>query len=155
MYTYFTTTKGLHNLIWVWNGQKADYYPGDAYVDIIGDDIYAEDNTSQVTAYTKFTSMSDNSTTSPKIVALTECGRIPLPSNCSTDKAWLRWFMVWNDGAWDSTTSSVSTSDSTSNFWSGSSVNDSTVKSTVYTSDIVITLDELPDLTSYTPAVFL
>ena len=149
MYTYFTSTKKLHNLIWVWNGQNADYYPGDAYVDIIGDDIYASDHTSQLTAYTKFSAMSDDSTTNPKIVSLTECGRIPLPASCSTDGAWWRWFMVWNDGNWDSSTSSVTTTDSTSNFWSGSSINEATVKSTVYSSSMVITLDELPDLTSY------
>ena len=31
---------GCNNLIWVWNGQAADWYPGDEYVDIIGEDIY-------------------------------------------------------------------------------------------------------------------
>ena len=35
MYEYFTYTKKLDNLIWVWNGQVKEYYPGDEYVDII------------------------------------------------------------------------------------------------------------------------
>lgn len=152
MYTYFTSTKGLHNLIWVWNAQNKNYYPGDAYVDIIGDDIYSNDHTSLSSAYTQFTTMSDNSSVTSKIVALTECGRIPLPANCSTDSAWWRWFMVWNDGDWDNSSSSVTTNTSSSNFWSGTYFNDATVKSAVYTSDIVITLDELPDLTTYTAA---
>ena len=32
----------LNNLIWVWNGQNADWYPGDDYCDIAGTDIYAD-----------------------------------------------------------------------------------------------------------------
>jgi len=31
---------GLHNLIWVWNGQDAAWYPGDDVVDIVGVDAY-------------------------------------------------------------------------------------------------------------------
>ena len=40
MFDRMTNTHGLHNLIWVWNGQHADWYPGDEFVDIIGEDIY-------------------------------------------------------------------------------------------------------------------
>ncbi|WP_146009398.1 glycosyl hydrolase [Deinococcus planocerae] len=40
MFNYFTTSKGLHNLIWVYTGTQS-YYPGDAYVDLMGDDIYS------------------------------------------------------------------------------------------------------------------
>lgn len=34
--------KGLNNLIWVWTSETndRDWYPGDAYVDIIGRDVY-------------------------------------------------------------------------------------------------------------------
>jgi mannan endo-1,4-beta-mannosidase len=35
-----TNYHDIHNLIWVWNGQHQDWYPGDAYVDIVGTDIY-------------------------------------------------------------------------------------------------------------------
>ncbi len=46
MFDYFTTTKGLDNLLWVYgpnHGAKtADYYPGDAYVDIVGLDAYTD-----------------------------------------------------------------------------------------------------------------
>lgn len=45
LFDYYTTTKGLHNLVWVWSplvSPKAmDYYPGNAYVDVTGLDIYA------------------------------------------------------------------------------------------------------------------
>jgi uncharacterized protein (DUF1684 family) len=56
MFDYFTQTKGLHNLIWVYSpnyGQRsADYYAGDAYVDLVGLDAYT-DNVDQthITGY--------------------------------------------------------------------------------------------------------
>ena len=49
MHDYLTKTKKLHNLIWVWSGSRESgpwiqplmkYYPGDAYVDIVGIDMY-------------------------------------------------------------------------------------------------------------------
>ncbi|MFC2123577.1 glycosyl hydrolase [Bacteroidota bacterium] len=53
MYNYFTNTKGLDNLIWIYspNAVLPDsklknvmyYYPGDNYVDIVGEDIYNDE----------------------------------------------------------------------------------------------------------------
>ncbi|WP_068610467.1 glycosyl hydrolase [Paenibacillus swuensis] len=48
MYTYFTNTRGLDNLLWVYapisNGgtgsEVDDYYPGAGYVDVVGLDVY-------------------------------------------------------------------------------------------------------------------
>ena len=46
MFGYFTETKGLDNLLWVYgpnHGQNtAKYYAGDAYVDIVGLDAYTD-----------------------------------------------------------------------------------------------------------------
>lgn len=47
MFDYFTHTKGLHNLIWAYapnHGQRPvdSYYPGDAYVDLMGIDAYTD-----------------------------------------------------------------------------------------------------------------
>jgi mannan endo-1,4-beta-mannosidase len=46
MYDYFTKTKGLDNLLWVYSPNHghntAAYYPGDAYVDLIGLDAYTD-----------------------------------------------------------------------------------------------------------------
>ena len=47
LFDYFTRTKGLHNLIWAWgpnHGQRAatEYYPGDAYADLVGLDAYTD-----------------------------------------------------------------------------------------------------------------
>jgi len=50
MYDYFTYTKGLNNLIWVYSpdagpDNKSAYYPGASYVDIVGLDAYNDDPT--------------------------------------------------------------------------------------------------------------
>src|SRR5262245_13482407 len=46
MFDYFTATKGLDNLLWVYgpnHGNKtAAYYPGDRYVDLVGLDAYTD-----------------------------------------------------------------------------------------------------------------
>ncbi len=46
MFEYFTKTKKLNNLLWVYgpnHGKRtADYYAGDAYVDIVGLDAYTD-----------------------------------------------------------------------------------------------------------------
>ncbi|HNX36549.1 MAG TPA: glycosyl hydrolase [Kiritimatiellia bacterium] len=46
LFEYYTSGKGLHNLVWVWSplvSMKAlDYYPGNAFVDMTGLDIYAD-----------------------------------------------------------------------------------------------------------------
>lgn len=44
LYTRLTETHGLHNLLWVYtSGGKADWYPGDTMVDIVGTDAYPGD----------------------------------------------------------------------------------------------------------------
>ncbi|RYZ91921.1 MAG: beta-mannosidase, partial [Sphingobacteriaceae bacterium] len=55
MYNYFTYTKGLNNLIWVYSPDqsveyKTNYYPGASYVDIVGLDSYI-DNPEDMTGY--------------------------------------------------------------------------------------------------------
>lgn len=57
LFVYYTRDKGLHNLIWVWSplvSTKAlDYYPGNAYVDVTGLDIYAKSVASAQAVYKK------------------------------------------------------------------------------------------------------
>ncbi|MEZ0325855.1 MAG: glycosyl hydrolase [Fimbriimonas sp.] len=44
MFDRLTKTHNLHNLIWVFSsGTKPEWYPGDAYVDIVGIDAYPQD----------------------------------------------------------------------------------------------------------------
>ena len=40
LYDRLVNVHGVHNLIWVWNAQDPDWYPGDDTVDILADDIY-------------------------------------------------------------------------------------------------------------------
>lgn len=139
MYDYFVETKGIHNLIWVWNGQNAKFYPGSEYVDIIGNDIYnsPKNYSSNKAGYSKACGWDET-----KIVALTECGVMPSMKNIEKDGAWWSWFMVWNDGKNEKC-------DAEGQFWYGEKYNTSEHKIEVFNSDIAITLDELPDITTY------
>lgn len=154
MYEYFTETKGIHNLIWLWNGQNEAFYPGDDYVDIIGDDIYDGDSDSTYGNHSSrksvYTTYSTDMGSTTKMVCLSECGYLPNPQACYDDSAMWSFFMVWNDGDWDSTNSCVSTNTASGNFWSGTYYNSDETKSTVYNHQYALTLDELPDLTTYT-----
>jgi len=141
MFNYFTKEKGIHNLIWVWNGQDEDWYPGDEYVDIIGYDIYVKNYRSQIDKFNECYYMSDDPDNNPKMVALTENGNIPSPDALEEDLAWWLYFMTWND------TDAKGTNES--NFWEGEAHNTGAHKKEVYLSDYVITLDELPDLKNY------
>ncbi|KAJ9464919.1 Mannan endo-1 [Diplonema papillatum] len=136
LYTTMTVTHGLNNLIWVWNGQNAAWYPGDDYVDIVSYDIYAPARTydSQIDLYKETATYPHE----VKIVALSENSNIPDPDECQKDGAWWSWFMVWNDV---DTAAGVS---SDSNFWTGEFYNTNAHKKHVYTHDLVVTLDELP-----------
>ncbi|WP_232301128.1 glycosyl hydrolase [Gilvimarinus agarilyticus] len=137
LYDRLTRHHGLNNLIWVWNGQNAIWYPGDDVVDIVSTDIYdGERNTeSQIGYYTVTKAYPQQA----KMVALSENSNIPDPDQMQADGAWWLWFMVWNDGALDTT------DDHSSNFWTGEYYNTDAHKRHVYGHEQVVTLDELPE----------
>ena len=130
MFNRMTYVHGLDNLIWVWNAQDKSWYPGDEYVDIVGEDIYAEayDYSSQSA---KFRTVLDYPDT-PKLTTLSENGVIMDPELCGRDNVWWLWFNVWNgDFLFEGMdTNEKYTSD------------EMLVKT--YNSEYVITLDELP-----------
>lgn len=149
MYKYFTETKGIHNLIWVWNGQNEKFYPGSAYVDIIGNDIYENSRPGAKECHVyksnkaKFDTYQNWDTS--KIVALTECGNLP---DVTTDGALWSFFMIWNDGNGEG--SKVTKATHKDNFWSGEFYNTKEKKTEIYKKNpAVVTLDELPDFTKY------
>lgn len=91
----FFKAKGINNLIWVWTSQLKDndFYPGDDYVDIIGNDIYnktaADDDLAQYN--TLMTSYSN------KLLTLSECGNVAtIPQQWNAGAKWL-YFMPWYD----------------------------------------------------------
>jgi len=75
MYDRLTSHHDLHNLIWVWNGQSADWYPGDDVVDIIGWDIYAGEHaySSQSAVFLEALRVTDER----KMIILSEIGTVP------------------------------------------------------------------------------
>lgn len=123
---------GLHNLIWVWTREPNDdaWYPGDEYVDMVGRDIYKTgDHGSQIS---EFNSMSARYG-GKKMVTISECGSFPDVDNLVKDGAGWSYFMPWyGDFVRNSTYNSI-------DLW----------KKTV-ASDYVITLDEMPNLRTYT-----
>ena len=94
MFNYFKT-EGLDNLIWVWTteGNDADWYPGDQYVDIVGRDVYNKETADCVSEYTSIAENYGN-----KIVSLSECGAVGLISEQWASGARWSWFMPWYDG---------------------------------------------------------
>lgn len=75
----FFAKKGVKNLIWVWTTQTKDsaFYPGDDYVDIIGRDLYGDNNKTYATAAGDAEQFSlIKSTYSKKMIALSECGSV-------------------------------------------------------------------------------
>jgi mannan endo-1,4-beta-mannosidase len=95
MFERMTKYHKLNHLIWVWTsqGNDADWYPGDEYVDLVGRDLYPETNIhdSQLTEFNKVkTIVADK-----KMIALTECGGIPNPDLMfEKGDTWL-WFTPW------------------------------------------------------------
>ncbi|MDB5748317.1 MAG: beta-mannosidase [Massilia sp.] len=131
----------LHNLIWVWNGQDAAWYPGDDTVDIVGWDIYDEGDgkryKSQAGTYRQAQAIGGKGGRS-RPIALTETSYIPDPDKMAADGAPWLWFTVWNDAR-----AGAGVADK-GNFWSGDYYNTLEHKKKVYHHPKVITLDKLP-----------
>ncbi len=138
MFDRLVNKHGLHNLIWVWNGQDPAWYPGDDVVDIVSHDIY--DNTDNKTYGAQLPTYQQalNTPKKRKPVALSENSTIPDPDKIALEKAWWLWFMVWNDGDGPAGVTSPN------NFWTGEYYNTNAHKQKVYNHPNVITLDRLP-----------
>lgn len=135
LYDQLTNVYKCNNLIWVFNGQDAEWYPGDEYVDIIGEDIYPGE---QVYSPQTATFVEANEyTESNKIVALTENGCVfDIDAAIASNTKW-SWFNTWSG---DFVVSGLSYSEKYTE-------KDILIKA--YESEYVLTLDELPDLKTY------
>ena len=138
MYEKFTTEYELHNLIWVWNGQSSDWYPGDDVVDIMGTDIYPGEHvyTSQYPRYIEVTEATDTRL----IVTLSENGCHFDPDLAIRDGAMWSYFGTWGGEF-------VTESDTLNVF--SEKYTDKEMLKKVYNHEHVITRDELPDLKTY------
>lgn len=138
LYEKLTYEYGCNNLIWLWNGQDADWYPGDEYVDIIGVDIYPGEKvySSQASSFLEAAAYSDER----KIVVLSENGCMFDPELAKRDGAMWGFFATWSG---DFVLLSPG-----SNRWSEQYTEEYMVKK-VYGSELMITRSELPDLKNY------
>lgn len=132
MFDRMVNVNGLHNLIWVWTREPNDdaWYPGDEFVDMVGRDIYKTgDHTSQIQ---EFNDMNARYGTK-KMVTISECGSIPDADNLVKDDAAWSYFMPWYGGyVEDPKNNSL-------DLWKK-----------LFASDYVLTLDEMPNLRTYT-----
>ena len=130
LFERLTDYHNLTNLIWVWNGQHKDWYPGDEYVDIIGEDVYADafDYSSQSAKFFEAAEYTDTN----KMIVLSENGVLFDPDLAARDGAWWGYWCVWNG-----------------NFARSEEYTDFGKLIEVYNHELVLTLDELPDLKTY------
>ncbi|MCM2416184.1 glycosyl hydrolase [Streptomyces sp. RKAG290] len=94
----YLESKGLDNIIWVWApkdvqggaGQAAGYYPGDAYVDVVGLDVWW----GKFPSTDWYNALSDIAGAKP--MALAEVGSVPQPAQLTAQPKWVYW-NVWLD----------------------------------------------------------
>ena len=94
LYDFFKAN-GINNLIWVWTSQNNgddDWYPGDEYVDMIGQDIYNKDAASNAADFQRLQASYPN-----KMVALSECGNVGKISEQWRNGGYWSYFMPWYD----------------------------------------------------------
>ncbi|GAA4438693.1 glycosyl hydrolase [Pontibacter saemangeumensis] len=131
MYDRMVNHHGLRNLIWVWTREPNDdaWYPGDAYVDIVGRDIYKDgDHGSQTLEFSDM----NNRYGGKKMLTLSETGSFPDVENLVKDGAAWSWYMPWY-GA----------------YTRDSRYNSLALWRKMFAHDYVITLDEMPELRTY------
>ncbi len=136
LYDRLTNHHELNNLIWVWTGTGSedalDWYPGDAYVDIIGADIYLE-NRNYSPSFAQFDKMVGLHE-GLRIITMSETGIIPDPDLLDDQGARWNWFCTWSG-----------------DFIRDGEHNESSHIIKVYQHEYVLTLDELPDFATYEP----
>jgi mannan endo-1,4-beta-mannosidase len=123
----------IHNLIWIWTTSATpdalNWYPGDAYVDIVGADIYLPAG-SYGSSFITFDNIGALYA-GKKIVTLSENGPIPDPEKLFSEGAAWSWFATWSGGF---ITDGVSNSENH--------------VAEVFNHDYVITLDEIDSIDS-------
>ena len=132
LYRELTDVYQCNNLIWVCNCQDPAWYPGDEYVDMIGDDIYAlpRQYGPQTSSFVELTEYPGKT----KIAALTENGVVPDIELCLQANVHWAWFCTWNeeyvmkDGAYSS------------------EYTEAQMLRKVYDNPAVLTLEDLPEL---------
>lgn len=96
MYDRLTNYHGLNNLIWVWNSEGEDWFPGEEYVDIVSCDVGASkgEYLSYQTQYYKMV-QELNDLGTMKMLALSETGPIPDIDSMIRDRAMWSYWVTW------------------------------------------------------------
>ena len=136
IYDKLTNQHKLNNLIWVWNGQNIDWYPGDNTVDIIGEDIYPGEKIYSLQTE-KFTEAL-NYTKSRKIISMTENGCLFDPDLAVSQNTLWSWFCTWDCEFVINKLNQLSEQYTEKYMWNK-----------VYNHKNVLTLDRLPDIKNY------
>ncbi len=142
LYKTLTEEYGLHNLVWEFNSytysNSFNWYPGNEYVDIVGYDKYnaSANNPNESAISTTFNSLVEMYNKFGKPIALTECDTIPSVENMTAENAYWLYFCPWYEGDQD-------------NGKFLTLMNNSDTLISIYQSEKVITLDELPDYKTY------
>lgn len=94
LYNRLTNYHQLHNLIWVYTGTDTinpDWYPGDQYVDVVGEDIYADPTANLSGNWANALAQFNGK----KLITLSETGNLPNPDKIRGFATWWSWFAVW------------------------------------------------------------
>ncbi len=133
LYDRLTNYHQLNNILWMWNSDIAEWYPGDNCVDIVSADIYAESHEYSTQANTFYRMHASSG--QKKMIALSECGVLIDPKRMEQEN--VQWLAM--------------------STWCGYLVGDGKViklmedyteldmTKKVYNAENVITLEELPD----------
>ncbi|MCL2693506.1 MAG: hypothetical protein FWE60_00190 [Oscillospiraceae bacterium] len=130
MFERFSGYHDLDNLIWVWSGGSGIYYPGDDYVDIIGEDIYTNADISGLPAFSRASGYSSKR----RLTALTECGLLPSPDLLNRDRTLWLWTALYRGDY---------VVDSNGRVWSPFNTPERLKRA--YNHELTITLDKLPE----------
>lgn len=93
LFDRLTNEYGLNNLIWIWNAQDPEWYPGDDEVDLIGTDIYPGEHVydPQSSAFLQLMRVTETR----KMIILSENGCVPDPvlafRNGTVWGSWCTW----------------------------------------------------------------
>ncbi len=99
LHNRMTNYHQLHNLIWVYTGTDTinpDWYPGDQYVDVVGEDIYADPTANMSGNWANAQAQFNGK----KLVTLSESGNLPNPDKIRGFATWWSWFAVWTGNDW-------------------------------------------------------
>ena len=94
MFDYYTEEKNLHNLLWVWNCDIEEAYPGDEYVDVVSIDVYLPEY--QVTDYADAYEKLVAATSRDKVAALAEVGYLPDVELLQKSRIPWTYYMTWS-----------------------------------------------------------